>query len=80
MFLRKGVYPYEYMNDWEKFNETSLHSYSKLNMEDIADANYKHGKRVCTDFKIKNLGKYHDLYLKSDTLFLAEVLKNFRKM
>ena len=52
MFILMNIW----MNDWEKFNETSLHSYSKLNMEDIADANYKHGKRVCTDFKIKKFG------------------------
>ena len=48
-------------------------------MEDITDADYMHAKRVCKDFEIKNLGEYHDLYLKSDTLPLA-VFKNFRKM
>ena len=84
MLLRKGVYPYEYMDDWEKFNETTLPKkeefYSNLNMEDITDADYMHAKRVCKDFEIKNLGEYHDLYLKSDTLLLADVFKNFRKM
>ena len=49
-------------------------------MEDIINSHYIHAKRVCKDFKIKNLGEYHDLYLKSDTLFLADVLKNFRKI
>ena len=49
-------------------------------MEDITDADYMHAKRVCKDFEIKNLGEYHDLYLKRDTLFLADVSKNFRKM
>ena len=46
-------------------------------MEDIADADYMHAKRVCKEYEIKNLGKYHDLYLKSNKLILAE---NLRKM
>ena len=54
--------------------------YSKLNMEGITDADYMLLKGVCKDFEIKNLGEYHDLYLKSDTLLLADVFKNFRKM
>ena len=49
-------------------------------MEDVTDADYVHAKRVCKDFKIKNLGEYHDFYLKSDTLLLADVFKNFRKI
>ena len=60
--LRKGVYPYEYMDDWEKFNETSLPEKedfcSHLNMKDITDSDYAHAKRVCKDFKIKNLVEY----------------------
>ena len=55
--LRKGVYPYEYMESWKQFYESSLPEkedfYSNLNMEYIADADYKHGKRVLKDFKIK---------------------------
>ena len=58
MFGRKGVYPYEYVVDWEKFNETTLPEKqefnSNLNMEDIKDADYLHVKRVCKDFEIKN--------------------------
>ena len=69
------------MGDWEKFNETSLPEkedfHSHLNMEDITDADYTHTKRVSKDFEIKNLGKYHDLYVQSDTLFLADVPENF---
>ena len=49
-------------------------------MEGITDADYIHGKRICKDFEIKNLGEYHDLYLKSDTLLLTDVFKNFRKI
>ena len=71
------------MDDWEKFNETSLREkedfYSHLNMEDITDADYVHAKKVCKDFEIKNLGEY-DLYVQSDTLLLADVLENFRNM
>ena len=54
------------MDDWEKFDETSLPEkdfYSHLNTEDITDADYAHGKRVCKGFEIKNLGEYHDLYV-----------------
>ena len=73
--LRKVVYPYEYIDDWGKFNETSLPEkddfYSRLNMEDITDADYVHEKRVCKDFEIINLGEYHDLYVQSDTLLLV---------
>ena len=65
--LRKGVYPYEYMDDREKFNETSLlekeNFYSHLNMEDITDADYAHVKRFCKDLK-KHLGEYHDCTFK----------------
>ena len=84
LLWRKHVYPYEYMYGWGKFNETSLSQkkefYSKLIMEDITDADYMHTKRVCEDFEIKHLGEYHDLCLKSDTLLLADVFENFRKM
>ena len=82
--LRKGIYPYEYMDSWEKFNETSLPSkkdcYSNLNMENIDDIDYRQGNNVFKRFKIKNLGEYHNLYVPSDTLLLADVFENFRNM
>ena len=57
--MQKGVCPYEYIDDWEEFNETLLHEkedfYSDLNLEDISDADYAHKKRVCKDFEIKKL-------------------------
>ena len=66
MLLRKGVYPYEYMDDWEKFNETTLPKKgdfcSNLNMENITNVDYMHVKIVCKDFERKNLGEYCDLY------------------
>ena len=49
-------------------------------MQDIKDEDYMHSKRVCKDFELKNLGKYHDLYLKSDALLLTDVFENFRKL
>ena len=49
-------------------------------MEDITDADYGHAKRVCKDFEIKNLEEYHNLYVQSDTLLLADVFQNFRNM
>ena len=84
LLLRKGVYPYEYMDNWERFNETSLPSkesfYSNLNMEDIDDIDYRHGNNVFNKFKLNNLGDYHDLYVQSDTLLLADVFENVRDM
>ena len=82
LLLRKGVYPYEYMDNWEKFNETSILDkesfYSELNKEGITDEDYAHAQKVWKVFEIKNLGEYHDLYVQSDTLLLADVFENFR--
>ena len=82
--LRKGVSPYEYMDSWQKFNEKSLPSkedfYSNLNMENIDDIDYRHGNNVFKRFELENLGDYHDLYVQSDTLLLADVFENFRDM
>ena len=70
------------MDNWERFNEMSLPSkesfYSNLNMENIDDIDYRHGNNVFKRFKLKNLGEYHDLYVQSDTLLLADVFENFR--
>ena len=72
------------MDDWEKFNETSLpekdNFYSHVNMEDITDVDYAHRKRVCKDFELNILGEYHDLYVQSDTLLLADAFQNFRNI
>ena len=72
------------MDDWEKYNETSLPAKenvnSHINMEDITDVDYAHTKRVYKDSEIKNLGEYYDLYVQSDTLLLANAFENFRNM
>ena len=82
LLLGKGVYPYECMDSWERFNETSLPSkedfYSYLNMENIDDIDYRHGHNVFKRFELENLGEYHDLYVQSDTLLLADAFHNFR--
>ena len=84
LLLRKGVYQYEYIDSWRRFNETSLPYkepfYSNLNMEDIIDADYMHAKRVFKNLSNKNLGDYNDLYVQSDTILLAEVFENFRNL
>ena len=84
LLLSKGVYPYEYADTWEKFSEISLPSkedfYSNLNMEDISDIDYRHANNMFKVFKLENLGDYHDLYVRSDTLLLADVFNNFRDM
>ena len=72
------------MDSWQKFDEKSLPDkeafYSNLNMEDITDVDYRHGKTVFECLINKNLGDYHDLYVQSDTLLLADVSENFRNM
>ena len=82
LLLIKGVYPYEYMDNWEKFDKISLPNkesfHSNLNMENIDDIDYRHGNSVFKRFKLKNLGEYHDLSVQSDTLLLADAFENFR--
>ena len=81
---QKGVYPYQYMDDCKTFNKKSLPEkegiYSHLNIDDITDADYAHAKKVSKDFKIRNLGEYHDLYFQSETLLLTDVFENFTNM
>ena len=71
------------MDNWEKFNETTVPEkeqfYSNLNIEEITDAYYMHEERVWKDFEIKNLGEYHDIYLMSDILLLANVFKTLEE-
>ena len=84
LLLRKGVYPYEYMDSWEKFDENTLPPkeafYSNLNLEDSSDEDYTHAQKKWDIFEINNIGDYHDLYVQSDTLLLADVYENFRNM
>ena len=80
---KKGVYPYDYMDRFEKFNQRELPTkeqfYSILNDQNVTNTEYDHARTVWKTFDIKNTGEYHDLYLKSDVLLLADVFESFRK-
>ena len=81
LLLRKGVYRYEYMDSWERFNETLLppknNFYSELTLEDITNKDYNHAQKVfekyCTD-----MGDYHNLYVQTNTLLFADVFEKSR--
>ena len=79
----KGVYPYDYMDSFQKFSETQLPKrddfYSLLTNEEISESEYAHAQKVWETFGIKNMGQYHDLYLRSDVLLLADIFENFRE-
>ena len=81
LLLQKCVYPYEYTADWKKFDKTSLpeeeNFLSKLNMQDITDADYAQIKRDCKDFEIRDLGKYHDLHVQSNARLLSDLFQKF---
>ena len=80
--LRKGVYPYECMDHWSRFDEDELPDksifYSSLSKEEITCIDYRHAKKVFDKFNIKNLDEYHDVYVQSDTIQLCDVFENFR--
>ena len=82
LLLRKGVYPYEYMDSWERFNETSLPPkksfYSELDLADISDKDYLHARKVWDVSEIRTLGEYHDLYVQTDTSLLLDVFEKCR--
>ena len=83
LLTRKGVYLYEYINSWDRFEETQLPPisafYSNLNMSSISEEDYQHAQRVWKEFGIHNLEDYyHDLYLRTDVVLLANVYGAFR--
>ena len=83
LLMRKGVYPYEYMDSWDRFAEPNLPPkeafYSKLSDEHISEVDYTHANKVWETFGCQNLGDYHDLYNRTDVLLLADVFETFRK-
>jgi len=84
LMKQKGTYPYDYMDSFDRFQDTRLPSkkdfYSILSGEHITDKTYQHALNVWKTFKLKTMGEYHDLYLKTDVLLLADVFENFRKV
>ena len=83
LMSKKGVYPYDFKDIFEKFDQTELPTeeqfYSTLNDQHITNDEYDHAKKVWKAFKIKTMGEYHDLYLGSDVLLLADAFENFIK-
>ena len=82
LLTRKGVYPYEYINSWDRFEEIQVPPintfYSNLNMSSISEDNYQRVQKVWDEFGIRNLGDYHNLYLRTDVILLANVYEAFR--
>ena len=83
LMKQKGTYPYDYMDSFQKFNDTQLpikkDFFSILYNQHITHEQYNHAQTVWNTFDLKTMGDYHDLYLKSDTLLLADIFENFRK-
>ena len=83
LLLRKGVYQYEYMDNWKRFYEIMLPSkvnfHSNLSMKGISDNDYKHAKKAWDIFDVRNVGDYHNLYVQSDTLLISDVFEEFGK-
>ena len=84
LMTRKGVYPYNFMDGYDKFDIdpftlTKSDFRNDLTGEDISDCDYEFYKVICGKFNIKTLGEYHDLYLKSDVLLLSDVFESFRE-
>ena len=84
LLLKKQIYPYEYMDSFERFHEAQLPEkekfYSSLSGKGITDENYAHAKQVWEVLGCRNLGEYHDWYVATDTVLLADVFENFRKV
>ena len=72
------------MDSMDRFNEITLSNiekfYSKLQLKDISEKDYKHAKKVWNIFEIKTLGEYHDLYVQADTVQISDVFESFRSL
>ena len=84
MLTRKLPYPYRYMDSFDKFQETQLPPkkafFNDLSNKDISDKDYSFVQKLWRTFQLKNLGELHDLYVETDTLLLADVFENYRKV
>ena len=83
LLTRKGVYPYAYMDSFERFKETRLPSkeafFNDLTKKDISEEDFEFAEEIWKTFKLKNLGELHDLYMETDTLLLADVFEKYRR-
>ena len=84
LLTRKGVFPYSYLDSFERFDERELppksEFFNDLSGEDISDEDYDHAQKVWITFNMKTFGDYHDLYLQTDTILLCDVFENFRDL
>lgn len=82
LLQRKGVFCYDYVDEWQKLEETALPPkdmfYSKLTESEISDDDYAFACKIWCEFKLKTLGEYSDLYMKTDIMLLADIFENFR--
>jgi Recombination endonuclease VII len=82
LLIRKGVFPYDYMDSWNKFSETQLPPreafFNKLTNKSISEEDYNYAHKVWEKFQINDLGEYSDLYLKTDVILLTDIFENFR--
>ena len=80
---KKGVCPYDYIDSFQKFGDQQLppreEFYSIITDDSISDEQYEHAQKLWDISGVKTNGDYHDLYLKSDILLLADVFENFRR-
>ena len=83
LLTRKGIYPYDYMDGIERFGETQLPDrdqfYSQLMDEHISEDDYHHAQKVWAHWTMSTMGEYHDLYLRTDVLLLADIFESFRE-
>ena len=83
LLMRKGVYPYENTDTWDRFTEPRLSPkevfYSKLSDGHISDEDYTHAQKVWETFGCKTLGDYSDLYCRTDVLLLPDVFETFQR-
>ena len=84
LLKKKVIFPYEYLNSFDRFNETELPEkekfYSRLSNTNVSDDDYNQAMNVWKTFNMKTFGGYHDIYLKTDVLLLADIFENFRKL